>query len=574
MVSIEELKLGNETLEALKFLLSQITELETAISQINISEIKDANTLTKQQIVTLQDVKAAVESINTEISSRKTDFDEKKQNFDTSLSTFKNDKADFDSKNNTALSNFAFISDNVEKINSTSALLAEAKTILETIKPIEQRTQTVLDTIANSQAKFDELDALKATLLELKRSLENINTNGLINDTSTSTITTYSSVKIDTLTQGLLRETDASENNAGGKIVRRNAAGNIYATNIYINEPTKAEVATIKNSLAADKWRFLIRNSDEGILKSMSIKDFMAGQEVDAYTKQESNSKFLKIGDYGLGGLDNMPVLQNIDDTTTPTGFYRAVENQTSGTFPQPYGGSRHAHVLVERVDANCIKQTITEISSIDTPSVYYRTNKSNDGVWGEWKEIVTGKASAVSSANSIVARDENGDFAGRFISAEHFRLKTPTQNNLFGESSEILFRGGASEDANYVRAVSGIYLLQALLGARGDGIFFQGVNEKKGESGEATFGYVRLPGGVLFQFGISHRMNPGETREQYFPVAFPTHCLCVLVSAHMPIPNDGVMAAQDNAHDNAKFVMQNCDANSSMHIAWMAIGA
>lgn len=74
MVTIEELKLGNRTLEALKFLLSQITELETAISQINISEIKDANTLTKEQIVTLQDVKAAVESINTELSSKKNRF--------------------------------------------------------------------------------------------------------------------------------------------------------------------------------------------------------------------------------------------------------------------------------------------------------------------------------------------------------------------------------------------------------------------------------------------------------------------------------------------------------------------
>lgn len=299
MVTIEELKLGNRTLEALKFLLSQITELETAISQINISEIKDANTLTKEQIVTLQDVKAAVESINTELSSKKTDFDEKKQNFDTNLGTFRSDKADFDekkadfdSKNNTALSNFAFIASNVEKINKTSDLLAEAKAILEQIKPIEQRAQTVLETLANSQSKFTELDALKATLLELKRSLENINTTGLINDTSVSTTTTYSSTKINTLTQGLLRETDASENNTGGKIVRRNAAGNIYATNIYINEPTKAEVTTIKNSLAADKWRFLVRNSDEGILKSMSIKDFMAGQEVDAYTRAQSDAKY------------------------------------------------------------------------------------------------------------------------------------------------------------------------------------------------------------------------------------------------------------------------------------------
>lgn len=299
MVTIEELKLGNRTLEALKFLLSQITELETAISQINISEIKDANTLTKEQIVTLQGVKAAVESINIELSSKKSDFDEKKQNFDTNLSAFRNDKADFDekkadfdSKNNTALSNFAFITSNVEKINKTSDLLAEAKAILEQIKPIEQRAKTALETLANSQSKFAELDALKATLLELKRSLENISITGLINDTSVSTTTTYSSTKISTLTQGLLREADASENNIGGKIVRRNAAGNIYATNIYINEPTKTEVATIKNSLAADKWRFLIRNSDEGILKSMSIKDFIAGQEVDAYTRSQSDAKY------------------------------------------------------------------------------------------------------------------------------------------------------------------------------------------------------------------------------------------------------------------------------------------
>ncbi|MDU2008915.1 MAG: tail fiber protein [Campylobacter concisus] len=299
MVTIEELKLGNRTLEALKFLLSQITELETAISQINISEIKDANTLTKEQIATLQDVKNAVETINSDLSLKKLDFDEKKQNFDTNMNAFRNDKADFDekksdfdSKNNTALSNFAFIANNVEKINSVSGLLTEAKNVLETIKPIERRTQAVLDTIANSQAKFDELDALKATLLELKRSLENINTTGLINDTSVSITTTYSSTKISTLTQGLLRETDASENNTGGKIVRRSAAGNIYATNIYINEPTKAEVATIKNSLATDKWRFLVRNSDEGILKSMSIKDFMAGQEVDAYTRSQSDAKY------------------------------------------------------------------------------------------------------------------------------------------------------------------------------------------------------------------------------------------------------------------------------------------
>ena len=217
MVSIEELKLGNETLEALKYLLLNVSELEVELKTIDMEELRQANTLTKEQIATLQDVKNAVETISSDLSLKKSDFDEKKQNFDTNMNAFRNDKADFDekkadfdSKNNTAISNFAFIASNVEKINSVSALLAEAKNVLETIKPIEQRTQAALDTIANSQAKFAELDALKATLLELKRSLENINTTGLINDNSASTTATYSSTKINNL---LVEKLDASEKN-------------------------------------------------------------------------------------------------------------------------------------------------------------------------------------------------------------------------------------------------------------------------------------------------------------------------------------------------------------------------
>ena len=226
MVTIEELKLGNRTLEALKFLLEQITELETVVGQIDISKIKDANTLTKEQIATLQDVKSVVEAISSDLNLKKSDFDEKKQNFDINMSAFINDKADFDekkadfdSKNNTALSNFAFISSNVEKINSTSALLAEATTILETIKPMEQRTQEALDAIANSQAKFDELGALKTSLLELKKSLENITTTGLITDTKVSTIQTYSSKKIEDLVNNAKTTLTADINNQKQSII-------------------------------------------------------------------------------------------------------------------------------------------------------------------------------------------------------------------------------------------------------------------------------------------------------------------------------------------------------------------
>lgn len=357
MVTIEELKLGNRTLEALKFLLSQITELETAISQINISEIKDANTLTKEQIATLQDVKNAVETINSDLSIKKSDFDEKKQNFDTNMGAFRNDKADFDekkadfdSKNNTALSNFAFIASNVEKINKTSDLLAEAKSILETIKPIEQKAQTALETLANSQNKFTELDALKTTLLELKKSLEEISTNGLINDTSASATTTYSSVKIDSL---LVAKLDASEKNnyvslENGKI-KSELLPDINATTLNGKSSDVFELkieSTSKYNTLSQSISTLETSLNSGLNSlSNSLKDKIASNlkgvanglatldnsgkvpnsqlpKIDAYTKQESDNKFtlktelqkaIPVGSYLLYS----------SNSTTPSGFLR-----------------------------------------------------------------------------------------------------------------------------------------------------------------------------------------------------------------------------------------------------------
>lgn len=319
MVTIEELKLGNRTLETLKFLLSQITELETTISQINISEIKDANTLTKEQIATLQDVKNAVESINIELSSKKSDFDEKKQTFDTNMNAFRNDKADFDekkadfdSKNSTALNNFAFISDNVEKINSVSALLTEAKNVLETIKPIEQRTQAALNTIANSQAKFDELEALKATLLKLKRSLERINTTGLISDNTISETTTYSSKKVEdlvsdtkiTLAADIKSKTDSLTtimNNQKQSIITLD--NKINSTQSNLNNLTssvsgaleqKADKTTFNTFVAktTNDLNLKANKNDVPSVTSLEATFLKKTDKIDAYTKKESDEKF------------------------------------------------------------------------------------------------------------------------------------------------------------------------------------------------------------------------------------------------------------------------------------------
>ena len=66
--------------------------------------------------------------------------------------------------------------------------------------------------------------------------------------------------------------------------------------------------------------------------------------------------------------------------------------------------------------------------------------------------------------ANTLVLRDANGDFAGRYVTAGHFKLTAPVQNNIFSKNNEILFRGGAADNDNYTRAVSFSLLSSTIL--------------------------------------------------------------------------------------------------------------
>ena len=212
----------------------------------------------------------------------------------------------FPRKNNITLRK---IDENINTLNNTisniNILKSETLQEIATTKAgIDTRANEALNTATSSlneiktilgdfRGKQTELNALKASLETLKNSLENLNKSGLINDTQAGIAQTYSSNKINNLLQGVLRESDASEGNTAGKLVKRNAQGNIYATNVYLNATTKAEVSDIKSSLATDKWRFIVRDTGEGLLRSMSIKDFISSQEVDAYKKSESDNRYL-----------------------------------------------------------------------------------------------------------------------------------------------------------------------------------------------------------------------------------------------------------------------------------------
>lgn len=362
MVTIEELKLGNKTLEALKFLLLQINELDVILNELNFEELREANNQAKTQIEVLNNIKTLVLNTEKSIEQVKVSIDSRSEEINTTKREIEDAKTNIiKAKDDTTLiyENISSKSERIEqKYNEIGEIkkgvdrkFDDIKTIEEQsrdmaneitnnkniiLKKIDENINTLNNTISNinilknetlqeiatTKASVDtkanealntatsslneiktilndfkgkqaELNALKASLETLKNSLENLNKSGLINDTQAGIAQTYSSNKINNLLQGVLRESDASESNANGKLVKRNAQGNIYATNVYLNATTKAEVSDIKNSLSTDKWRFIVRDTGEGLLRSMSIKDFISSQVIDAYKKSESDNLFV-----------------------------------------------------------------------------------------------------------------------------------------------------------------------------------------------------------------------------------------------------------------------------------------
>ena len=382
MVTIEELKLGNKTLEALKFLLLQINELDVILNELNFEELREANNQAKTQIEVLNNIKTLVLNTEKSIEQVKVSIDSRSEEINTTKREIEDAKTNIiKAKDDTTLiyENISSKSERIEqKYNEIGEIKKGVDRKFDDIKTIEEQsrdmaneitnnkniilkkidenintlnntiskinilknetlqeiasTKASIDTKANealSQAstsiadiktivadfkgKQTELNALKASLETLKSSLESLNKSGLINDTQAGIAQTYSSNKINNLLQGVLRESDASESNANGKLVRRNAQGNIYATNVYLNATTKAEVSDIKNSLATDKWRFIVRDTGEGLLRSMSIKDFISSQEVDAYTKEQADQYFIKKGDVSNENKANKVVVRGQD---------------------------------------------------------------------------------------------------------------------------------------------------------------------------------------------------------------------------------------------------------------------
>ncbi|WP_103567423.1 hypothetical protein [Campylobacter concisus] len=434
MVTIEELKLGNKTLEALKFLLLQINELDVILNELNFEELREANNQAKTQIEVLNNIKTVVLNTEKSIEQVKASIDSRSEEINTTKREIEDAKTNIiKAKDDTILiyENISSKSERIEqKYNEIGEIKKGVDRKFDDIKTIEEQSRDMANEITNNKniilkkidenintlnntiskinilknetlqeiattkagidtkanealntatsslneiktilndfkGKQTELNALKASLETLKSSLENLNKSGLINDTQAGIAQTYSSNKINNLLQGVLRESDAAESNANGKLVKRNAQGNIYATNIYLNATTKAEVSDIKNSLSTDKWRFIVRDTEEGLLRSMSIKDFMSSQLADMNTALGSKVDYSKANQ--PNGYPQLDANSRISTAQLPTEINATTLNGQPDTY---YASSRYV-ANIEQSLRTLIGQTAGRIDNkLDTSKV------------------------------------------------------------------------------------------------------------------------------------------------------------------------------------------------------------
>ena len=304
VLSAETKSRAEETKAKLESALAQLEQAKTKIDSFNTNYAK-AKELKGDVDNKAIEVKANLESVRSvlvDVTSKSTDI----------LLTYNSAKQDLTNLGNATKLDIRDVATRTkQEIASTKASIdTKANEALNTATTSLNEIKTIL---GDFRGKQTELNALKASLETLKNSLENLNKSGLINDAQAGIAQTYSSNKINNLLQGVLRESDAAEGNTAGKLVKRNAQGNIYATSVYLNATTKAEVSDIKSSLATDKWRFIVRDTGEGLLRSMSIKDFINSQEVDAYGKTESDNRYLAKSEANTDNVSNALVKRGTD---------------------------------------------------------------------------------------------------------------------------------------------------------------------------------------------------------------------------------------------------------------------
>lgn len=125
-----------------------------------------------------------------------------------------------------------------------------------------------------------------------------------------------------------------------------------------------------------------------------STNGWLAWQSITTSTDLQN-----ALSGVGLGVTASPQTIADLDSTSTPTGFYRAIQSTTTGTYPS--GAGLSGTVIVERYTATNLKQIYAPNGNLTGGGkVYTRTYNATTSSWLPWSEIVFAEAPTINNAN------------------------------------------------------------------------------------------------------------------------------------------------------------------------------
>ena len=387
-----------------------------------------------------------------------------------------------------------------EKLEALNFLLQSIKELEDAVKDVNLNKMTEIK--SDIDKKYLKFNDLLATLETLKKEIAKLSKDGLIDDTFVSSIQTFSSAKITNDFRKLADSYSRAE----------------------VNDALWAKLD--KSAKAADSDKL------DGLDSSSFLQVSQAGL-VCQYAHQ-THAQVLPDGDYSSSDFWL---------SITP-GIYYAIR-EIGRNKPTDYG-------LVEVVSNGEVSVTWNYFGKVW--KWYQDYGKANSG----WKEVLTGSPTSLSSPNSIVSRDANGDFEARCISAASFKSTANNDDDRMNFQSCIMYW---SPDDKFMRPASLARSKEFIYGA--DFVSIKNPN-----------GYTKLPNGLIIQWG-----KTSISGKVMLPMAFPNVFLNVTIG-NADSQGAGLDVAFGYINDNASFIARtkggglvSSDTASSFAKSWIAIG-
>jgi hypothetical protein len=388
MISMYELKLGNEKLEALKFLLENTRDLATALQGLDVSGLKNETADLKETIakatVINQNLKELREHLeNNDFSTLLAAYNEAKPRLD----GFSEKMNGFDEKYAKIEGAVANLPEIKTKIEQAAQLLENAlPTLTAKIDEFNEKLaqgQTKLDqTSQDFEVKYGELVTLKSELETLKGEINTLLLQGVINDTQTATTTTFSSAKIKAELDALKGQIPDTAN-----LLTSEAAEQTYAKKTDIPDVSaKLDTATAETTYA----------------KKIEIPS------VAGFLKTEvAEQTYMKKGE--IPNIEGLPTMEKIEQT-----FAKKDDVTLSLATKLDKNEKASDSAMLEGNAANAFVKT-TEVSSEASP-------------------------------NKIVKRGEDGSIYAKAINSEKLNLSSTVEDGALVANSTVLFSENGSE--------------------------------------------------------------------------------------------------------------------------------